>query len=47
MIEKHYKFFRYTMTDMDVKNTSKLLGEKGYLYHLERILDDTICGSPL
>ena len=29
------------------KDTSKLPGEKGYLYHPERIWDDTISGSPL
>ena len=48
--EKHYKFFRVykkRLFDLNMKNTSKLPGEKGYLYHPERILDDTICGSPL
>ena len=31
--------------DLSMKN--KVPGEKGYVYNPERILDDTICGSPL
>ena len=44
--EKHYKFFGFTKTDLNMKTHFKLPGEKGHVYHPERLSDDTICGSP-
>ena len=45
--EKDYKCFGFTKTvRLEREKHFKLPGEKVYVYHPERTLDGTICGSP-